>query len=216
MADEQNTVLESLNAAVSPPAVATDKKLILMLDTETMGLSPKSVVTQLALYPYDPEEDTVYDNQVIWSFLPLQPQIDAGRVIEADNILWWMTQSDEARAMFDRNTGDSHTLMVLLQHFVHRFRELTKGVDWELWAQGPQFDVPLVENLLRMFQLPVPWEEGMDYRRVRDLRTLVAEAGIDPYSVEKPTGFVKHQAGWDCRYQLRIYREARRHLRARG
>lgn len=188
--------------------------VILMLDIESLDLGPRSVVTQIALYGMDPDEDQIFESNV-WSYLPIQPQLDLmqPRTISADTLWWWMQQSDEARAKFEFNVlEDFESLGVLMRHLTREFNRMTHGKDYELWARGPQFDVVNVESLYRDVGMRAPWR----YDRVRDLRTLMAEAGLHAADVPKPAGFIPHQAGQDARYQLAQYREARKHLRSRA
>ena len=89
-------------------------------------------------------------------------------------------------------------------------RGLSKG-EYEIWARGPQFDIAAVESLMEECGVEVPWV----YDSVRDLRTLMAAAGITTDDVPKPEGMIAHHAGWDCIYQIRCYMEANRRMRAR-
>lgn len=187
--------------------------IILMADIESLDVGPRSVVTQIALYGLDSDEDTLLDDRV-WSFLPIQPQLDLihPRTISAGTLGWWMEQSDEARSMFQRSVlEDYDSLIVLMRHLTREFHSMTRGRTYELWARGPQFDIVNIESLYRDCGMRAPWE----YNQVQDLRTLMKQAGLRSEDVEKPAGFIAHQAAWDCKWQLNQYREARRHLRAR-
>src|SRR3546814_10313407 len=56
-------------------------------------------------------------------FYPLDPQIKAGRVVDADTIIWWMTQPDEARRHFlECASGDPEELPALLKNLEMMFR----------------------------------------------------------------------------------------------
>jgi hypothetical protein len=221
MADEVKTGVGGITlptAAKSEPAVElvaepTRPDLVLMLDIESLDLGPRSVVTQLALFGLDLEEDEMLDTHV-HSYLPIQPQLDLihARTISASTLWWWMQQSDEARAAFEFSTSeDFNDLPVLMNHFIVQFENITRGKTYTLWARGPQFDVVNVESLLKDCGLKAPWK----YDRVEDLRTIMREAGLSSKDVDQPKGFVAHNAAWDCKFQLLCLREAQRKIRGR-
>lgn len=222
MADEDITVENVTQAGneemqtVDFQDLASDEtRIILMVDIESLDVGPRSVVTQVALYGLDEDEDEVIDD-FVYSFLPIQPQLDLiqPRTISASTLWWWMQQSDEARAMFERNVlEDFETLPVMMRHLTREFQRMTsKYASYELWARGPQFDVVNLDSLYADCGMRAPWK----YDSVRDLRTLMKMAGLSSEEVDKPHGFIAHQAGWDAKFQLRCYREAKKRLRARA
>jgi 3' exoribonuclease, RNase T-like len=222
MADEENKLLGGITL---PKAVVVEEDLTsftpsptrpdlaLMLDIESLDLGPRSVITQIALFALDLEEDETIDTH-LHSYLPIQPQLDLmpARTISASTLWWWMQQPDEARAAFEFSTSeDFNDLPVLMQHFIVQFERMTRGRTYQLWARGPQFDVVNVESLLRDCGLKAPWRHDS----VADLRTVMREAGISSSDVEQPHGFIAHNAAWDCKFQLLCLREAQRKIRGR-
>ena len=187
----------------------------LMMDCETLGLKANAIVTQIALYAWDMEEEKLLPDS-LHIHLPIQGQMDLvrPRTLDADTLAWWMKQSDDARAEFDRNVSDEfEELPILLRQFTRRFDKLTNGgkYEYELWANGPQADIVWVESLLNDCGMKAPWK----YNRVRDLRTMLSLAGMSSKDVEKPEGYVPHNAAWDCKFQIRCHIEAKRRLRSR-
>lgn len=186
----------------------------LMVDIETLDLGARPLITQIGLVPWDMEEDTILSDG-LHTFLPMQPQLELipQRTISADTFTWWMKQSDEARAVFDKNISDDFDdLPLLLRQFVRRVAQLTNNgkIAYEIWARGPQFDLVAIETLLKDCGFATPWK----YDRIRDLRTLMALAGVKSEDVSQPQGFVAHNAFWDCKFQIECYREAKRRLRS--
>mgnify|MGYP001074608171 CR=1 FL=1 len=209
-----------LNLATAPnpgPAEVgqpeTDK-IILMVDIESLDLGPRSVVTQIAMYGASADTEEVLEDNIVWSYLPIQPQLDLihPRTISASTLWWWMQQEDDARMKFEKNiVDDFEALPVLMRHLTREFKRITDGRDYEVWAKGPQFDVTNIESLYHDCGMKAPW----DYNKVRDLRTLMAEAGLHTADIPRPNHFIAHEAGWDCRYQLLCYFESRKNLRRR-
>jgi len=212
MADEAD--IEVITQGDNESPAKSETTIGLSLDIESLDIGPRSVVTQVALYGWDIDEGTLLE-AFVWSYLPIQPQLDLihPRTISADTLWWWMQQSDEARSKFEFNVlEDFESLPVLMRHLTREFNRMVGDNNYELWAKGPQFDVVNVESLYRDCGMRAPWK----YDRVRDLRTLMAQAGIHSADVEIPKGFVAHEAGWDAQFQINCYMQAMRHLRARG
>lgn len=187
------------------------KNVGIMVDIETLALAPKAVVTQLAFVAFDLDDpDTVvrYDEE----YLPLDPQLVLSRVISGDTLIWWMGQDDQARKRFEANKGnDFQELVALVQSWSRKFEQATGGADKvEVYAQGPQFDLVVIESLLADLGLETPWK----YSQVRDLRTLSAEAGMTRDTVPMAPGLVPHHALSDCRHQIAVLQEAWRRIRS--
>lgn len=186
-------------------------KVGIMKDIESLDLGPKSVVTQLAFVAFD-MDDPEDQFRVVSEYLPIQPQIFLGRTINADTVIWWMNQSEEARAGFKQNTGnDMDELTSLVNSFNRKLSQVIEGADdYEIWARGPQFDIVNIETLFGDCGEQVPWK----YDRVRDLRTLMKLAGVATADVIRPADQIDHVALDDCRYQILCYQQAMRKLHA--
>src|SRR3546814_3238144 len=124
-------------------------------------------------------------------FYPLDPQIKAGRVVDADTIIWWMTQPDEARRHFlECASDDPEELPALLKNLEMMFRDLTKNRPYKIYANSPNFDCTIMKSLYNDHGMTIP----CDFRKERDLRTLCSMAGINAKEVAKVSGFVPHNA----------------------
>lgn len=184
---------------------------LLSLDIESLDLGTRPVITQIALLAYDLDEDEMIKTEYV-EYLPIQPQLDMkpARTVSASTIVWWMSQSDEARARFSENLGDdSFDLQWLAKSFCDTFAKLTGNftIPYVLMAKGPQFDVCAVETLLLELDLAIPWNiVQSDYNRVVDLRSLLRHEKVDPKTVPKPEGFIEHVAYWDALWQISQYR----------
>ena len=209
VADAETAIPAEVHPDPEPP------QRVLMLDIESLALGTRPVITQVALLGYDLDEDELLEPRHV-QFYPVDPQqqIIPPRRITASTIAWWMKQSDDARARFEQSVSDDFAeLPALARHLIATFNQLTDDgrINYELVAKGPQFDVAAVETLFEDLGLKTPW----DFRKVRDLRTLLATAGINDKNVPKPSGFIPHVAYWDGRWQLNQYLAARRRLAGR-
>jgi hypothetical protein len=140
-----------------------------MIDLETLSVTPESVLLTLAAVKFNPH-NTVGVTDELYHKLNVDEQIAQGREVNDDTLLWWFRQpqavQDDAMSEHDRITvKDSLT-------------ELTKflvGVN-DIWCQGPVFDIVILENLYRSYGMHFPWS----YWQIRDSRTLFKFLSYDP------------------------------------
>lgn len=188
-------------------------EVLLMMDIESLDVGPRSVVTQVGLVAV-PAVDPETILGVISIHLPIEPQLTLKRTISAKTLIWWMQQSDKARSEFALNDSDDfEELPSLLRHLNRKITQFVDGREYELYARGPQFDVVNVESLMKDLSIKPAWEYG----RVRDLRTVMAMAGLSSKDIPRDTeAYPEHVAVADCKFQLFCLTEAFRHVRARS
>lgn len=188
-------------------------EVLVMADIESLDTGPRSIISQIGMVfvpASDPE--TVLGEVLI--YLPIQPQIDLKRTISADTLAFWMGQGEKARLEFKQNSGDDfEELPALLRHVNRKFESFVDGRDYELYARGPQFDVTNIESAMKDCAVKPAWR----YDRVRDLRTVMALAGMRTQDVPRDVErFPEHMAVADCHYQLQCLTAAFRQIRARS
>lgn len=192
----------------------TPPQLHIHFDIESLDLGPRPIITQVAMFALDLDEDVILERKH-YEFYPVQPQLrlPTPRTFAFDTLVWWMDQSKEARdRLRQSSSNEDEEIPALLRHLVTTFNKMTNGgkIPYEIWARGPQFDLVAIESLMADYGLTPPWE----YNKVRDLRTLLALAGINSRNIGKPAGFVGHAANWDVRYQIDQYRVSIKKLRS--
>lgn len=160
----------------------------LMIDIETLSILPNAVVLTLGAVqfdPFDPSERFFTENYFRFD---IEEQLELGRDVNDDTVDWWGRQSEESRneALSDDNR----------MKFSEYYPVLTKMVvgSKRVWAQGPVFDMCILENLYRQNQTPIPWQ----YYNVRDSRTLLQALGDS-----RNAGAKAHNALEDCKEQIR-------------
>lgn len=138
-----------------------------MLDLETLATSPNSVILTFGAVKFDPFDANKPMDQALYFRIDIDEQIALGREVNDGTVEWWSKQAkatkDDAFCEDDRIDLDSFT------------KELNKflvGVN-RIWAQGPVFDIVILENLYRQLGKPVPW----NYYTIRDSRTLLKALG---------------------------------------
>lgn len=179
-------------------------RLGIMIDIETLDTVSTAITTQIAFVAFDLDDPTIRISGVD-EYLPIQPQIELGRTLSGSTLLWWMQQSDEARAGFQRNEGDDYDeLAARVRSVMRKIDKLlanSQYIEYEIWARGPQFDINIIESLATKCAIEVPWR----YDRVRDLRTLMAAANLSAKDVERDPALRAHVAIHDCDYQIIQY-----------
>lgn len=158
-----------------------------MIDIETLGTAANSVILSIGAVSFDADgllADEFYSNINIDSCL------DKGLAVEGRTILWWMGQSDEARAALGLNERSLTGALV----------GLDSAFDWRdtlIWCNGLSFDLPILDTAYRACGMQAPWQ----YYNGRDYRTIKGELDRDVFkSLEvKPT--VGHNALADAKAQ---------------
>ena len=165
----------------------------IMLDFETLATSPDSVILTFGAIKFNPfDRDTDMD-QGLYFRINVDEQIALGRNVDEGTVAWWGTQSEEVReeALGEDGRVDLETFTRMLNKFV-------LGAD-RIWAQGPVFDIVILENLYRQLGKPAPWP----YYSIRDSRTLLKALG----DTRRP-GALLHNALADCVSQAEAIQDA--------
>lgn len=133
----------------------------LMLDLETLDTKSSAVILTLGAVKFDPYSDRDPWDPVYIKF-NVDQQTDQGRTISTDTLTWWGQQTAEIQAdAFDESGRIS--IPAALDEIRRAVAHCT-----DIWCQGPQFDITILENLFVSFGEPVPWNYGV----IRDSRTL--------------------------------------------
>lgn len=129
-----------------------------MVDIETLGNGSKAVITSIGavLFNGDGLGHTFY------SRVCPQSCVDVGLELDVSTIIWWLKQSDAARAEFQ---GASRPLQEVLADFAIF---LPQGV--RVWGNGATFDNVIVGNAYKACGLHQPWGFWNDrcYRTIKN------------------------------------------------
>lgn len=173
-----------------------------MIDLETLGTQPDSVIISLGVIKFDPFSDNEpYDGQYLK--LDIDEQNTLGRKVDDDTLAWWSKQDPKVRdeALTDEGrTSLTEALQIINKSLV--------GVDY-IWAQGPCFDIVMLEHLYRQKETPLPW----NFWQIRDSRTLFGMMPVDP---RKAIQQDLHNALADCYYQAKCVQQSYKHFRIKS
>ena len=141
----------------------------IMLDIETLATSPDAVVLTFGAIKFDPFDSSKEMSDGIYFRINVDEQIALGRRVDEGTVDWWGTQSAEVR---EEALGE--TDRVSIEDFTKALNKFVVGAT-RIWAQGPVFDIVILENLYRQIGKPAPWQ----YYTIRDSRTLLKALGDD-------------------------------------
>lgn len=166
-----------------------------MLDIETLGNSSNSAIISIGAVAFD---ETRIGREF---YLNVDPQscIDAGLKIDVSTIMWWMGQSDAARAVF--KSARIFKLEDALMEFSVWFPK-----DACVWGNGATFDNVIVANAYKAVGMKQPWKYTAD----RCYRTLKA---MYPGVMALKDGGTAHNALDDARYQARHAANILKHIK---
>ena len=144
----------------------TDKTFDIMLDLETMGTGPNAAIVAIGAVAFDLQAGTIGDR--FYRVVDLGTSVDMGGEIDADTVLWWMKQSDDARAMFTR---DSSPLSMSLTAFSFWMCAHGAPDSVRVWGNGAAFDNVILSSAYRRSAYMQPWRHWNDrcYRTVKSL-----------------------------------------------
>lgn len=165
-------------------SVVTDRQnnMDIMLDLETLSTRPDATILTFGAVKFDPYSRDI--GQGIYVKVDVDEQIALGRHVDNDTVEWWRRQADDVR---EEALGEQDRIG--LDAFTAALNKFIVGTK-NIWAQGPVFDIVILENLYRQLGKPAPWY----YWQIRDSRTLLSTYG-DPRDRNKQG---LHNALEDC------------------
>lgn len=153
----------------------------LMVDMETMAVSPNAVVLSLGAVHFDPY-GTGHSNSLYFR-IDIDDQDALGREVDPGTLEWWSRQPP---AIMEEAFSPDNRIPLL--EAMDRFHKFAWGCS-AFWSHGATFDLVILENIYHQLNKPLPW----NYWQLRDTRTLF-DLGHDP---EMPQGS-KHDALQDA------------------
>jgi len=154
-----------------------------MLDLETMGVNNNAAIIAIGAVVFDLEKGIL--GKSFYYTVDLQSSVDAGGVIDPSTVLWWMGQSNEAGAEFERPGNSIQLVLNLFSAWV--------PAGSNMWGNGATADNVWLRSAYERLGLTVPWH----YRNDRCFRTVKA---MHP-PIELEDKGVKHNALADARWQ---------------
>lgn len=172
-----------------------------MLDIETVGNGSNAAIVSIGAVFFDPLNNELGDT--FYAVINLKSAAYYGE-IDAATVMWWMKQSEEARAIFnDEKSLSLKDALTELSTFISKVPEFKER---HVWGNGCTFDNVIVGNAFKKARISQPWPFSGD----RDVRTIVDLGrnilGTDPKYTMKREG-VSHNALDDAIHQAKYVSE---------
>lgn len=171
-----------------------------MLDLETMGKGPRAAIVTIGAVFFDPMTGEL--GAEFEAHIHLGDSARFGE-IDPDTVLWWLQQSDEARAAL--KPSSKHQSLSEALAGLYSWMEAgdpDEYVPLHVWGNGASFDNVILRNACQATRSPSGWSYWND----RDVRTIVSLGrdllGFDPKK-DMPFEGVQHRALDDAKHQAR-------------
>lgn len=132
----------------------------LMIDMETMAVTPDTVILTLGAVHFDPFGDTI--GNTLYLKLDIDDQDALKRSVDPNTLTWWSKQ--DIAIMEEAFSPEGRIKVVDAVDQFHKFAWGCKS----FWSHGATFDLVIMDNLYRQLGRTPPW----NYWQMRDTRTL--------------------------------------------
>lgn len=133
----------------------------LMLDFESLGTHPNSIILSLGACFFDIDRQVL--GNTFYEIFDIDDQVKKGRTITGDTIKWWLKQDIKVKDIFEKETLPLNT--ALMNFITWIIKNTIDNSKLKVWGNG--FDVPMAENALQQTNNPILWK----YSNVRCYKT---------------------------------------------
>jgi hypothetical protein len=159
----------------------------LMLDLETFGVGPNSIIVQLGACYFNRETGEI--GKTFCQNIDANTAEHAGLTLDSETIYWWLAQAKEAQ------------LSILSEPRLPIAEVLQDFTDFAIDAQHvwshATFDFVILVNTYKKVGLAFPF----NHRMAKDIRTLLDLANIDTKQYKREG--IHHTALDDCKHQVK-------------
>jgi inhibitor of KinA sporulation pathway (predicted exonuclease) len=167
-----------------------------MIDLETFDNVSTTAIVQIGAAVFDRTNGKIIDE--FKADVDPQSCIDIGLTLGIDTIMWWLKQSDEARASITSTPrGPIREVLTNFNNFITKNEPDIRKVT--VWCHAT-FDFPIMQNVYKAAGMEAPWR----YSNARDLRTITDLSGAPIYAIRRKGTY--HDALDDCRHQVKQFR----------
>lgn len=164
----------------------------IMIDLETLGTRADSVILSLGAVKFDLDSDKI-DDKGFYASISIDSNLDLGRRIQEDTLLWWFKQDIAAQTVF-------HEEKTTLAQALEDFSDWVGTDDYEVWSNGADFDLPMVAHAYAQIQMETPWK----FWASNCFRTYKKLPGAKALASAVPFAGTKHNALADAFHQAQV------------
>ena len=173
-----------------------------MVDIETLGTKPGSVILSVGAVIFNPFESNINDGEEFnfYRNIELESCMNMGLKVDASTLEWWWNpKRDKPRQSLMKYCQLLPVVLMELSQFL-------RGTD-SIWAHGAAFDPVLLESAFDACSLDYPWR----FSRIKDTRTIYYASkylgGVMDYRTGASTNN-SHDAHYDAWVQARRVQNA--------
>jgi len=159
----------------------------IMLDLESLGTVASAVIMSIGACRFDLATGAV-DDSGFYASISIESNLDYGRRIQEDTLLWWLKQEAAAQNVF-------HESKLALPEALQELSDWVGSDDYTVWSNGADFDIPMLAHAYSQVQLETPWK----FWNSRCFRTYKNLPGAK--DIRAPALGVKHNALSDAYQQ---------------
>jgi exodeoxyribonuclease VIII len=185
-----------------------------MIDLETLGQEPGSVIVTLNAVQFDLE--TGRTGRIFEKNINIKSCEQYGLKIDPGTALWWMDQNDAARSQLvdsQINAVDLNSVLLEFASWLRRLPHQTiRGLidvrEIYVWGRGPRFDMALLSYAYKAAGFAMtPW----DFRKECCVRTMeMLEPEIKKNTIREG---VEHNGVDDAKHQIKYVSEIYRKIK---
>lgn len=139
----------------------------IMIDLETMGTGSNAAICAIGAVEFDLESGTL--GREFYETVDLQSSVNAGGVMDASTVLWWLKQSEEARKELLDPSADIYVALTLLTRWMYDSETPLKEIC--IWGNGADFDNVILRNAYDRLDMVTPWSPWANrcYRTIKSM-----------------------------------------------
>ena len=134
-------------SAIMPIVDNTPKMNNIMLDLETMGTGPNAAIVAIGAVAFDKNEL----GRDFYLAISLGSAVEAGGIMDASTVEWWLQQSEEAKKVFSGRTTNHFEALVLFRDWINNYFE-PRNVN--IWGNGANFDNVILAQAYKKDTMP--------------------------------------------------------------
>lgn len=151
-----------------------------MIDCESLATTADAVILSLGAVKFDLESGDI-DDAGFYASISVESNLDLGRRIAEDTLIWWMKQTPAAQGVF-------HEPKEALGEALVSFSDWLGNDEYFMWSNGADFDLPMIGHAFTQCKVEIPWR-FWNSRCFRTYKTLPGAKNI-----AAPSSGTKHNA----------------------
>ena len=147
----------------------------IMIDLETLGTVASAVILSVGAVKFDLESDKI-DDCGFYASASVESNLNLGRRIQEDTLLWWLKQDAAAQKVF-------HEAKTTLTAALSDLSDWIGSDDYTIWSNGADFDLPMLAHAYSQVGIETPWKFWNSrcfrtYKNLPGARDIRVQAGV--------------------------------------